>query len=145
MSLENRGVCSYLRITQIYSYTQEILSLKIPCVQMHTGSSPITVINSSRIILCRHEKDTCVLQAAFLTIIWLRFSRFKQLHQKPVNVYGVYAPLNDAVAELHQGKEREALFLVAHSYVSLCSHLYRLLLGPFYRILARSTRMRSIK
>ena len=75
----------------------------------------------------------------------LRFPRFCQLHQKPVNVYGVDAPLDDAVAELRQGKEREALFGLVHSYVSLISHLYRLLLGLFYWINVRSTRMRSIK
>lgn len=92
-----------------------------------------------------YEKAACVLQAAFPTIVCLRFSRFCQLHKKPVNVYGVDAPLDDAVAELRQCKEREALFLLAHSYVSFVSHLYRLLLSPFYRILARSTRMRSRK
>ena len=59
----------------------------------------------------------------------LRFSRFCQLHKKPVNVYGVDAPLDDAVAELRQGKEREALFLLAHPYVSFVSHPYRLLSG----------------
>ena len=71
------------------------------------------------------------------------FSRFCQLHQKPVDVYGVDAPLDDAVAELRQGKEREALFGLAHSYVSFGSHLYRLLLVPFYRIAAGPSRMRS--
>ena len=81
------------------------------------------------------------MQAAF-TSNMLRFPRFCQLHQKPVNVYGVDAPLDDAVAELRQGKEREALFLLVHSYVSLGPHLYRLLLGLFYWINVRSTRMR---
>ena len=73
----------------------------------------------------------------------LRFPSFCQLQKKPVNVYGVNAPLNDAVAELCQGKKRETLFLLAHSYVSLVSHLCRLLLGPFYRISAHASRMRS--
>ena len=68
-------------------------------------------------------------QAALPAIVCLRFLRFCQLHQKPVNVYGVDAPLDDAVAELRQGKEREALFLLVHSYVSLVPHLYRLLLS----------------
>ena len=81
------------------------------------------------------------MQAAF-TSNMLRFPRFCQLHQKPVNVYGVDAPLDDAVAELRQGKERETLFGLAHSYVSLVSHPYRLLLGPFYWISARPSRMR---
>lgn len=70
-------------------------------------------------------------QAVLPTIVCLRSTRFCQLHKKPVNVYGVDAPLDDAVAELHQGKERETLFLLVHSDVSLGSHPYRLLLDPF--------------
>ena len=57
------------------------------------------------------------------------YTRFCQLQKKPVNIYGVDAPLDDAVAELRQGKEREALFLLAHPYVSFVSHPYRLLSG----------------
>ncbi len=87
------------------------------------------------------EKGRLHQQAAFSSNM-LRFPRFCQLHQKPVNVYGVNAPLNDAVAELHKGKEREALFLLAHPYVSFGFHPYRLLLGPFYRISAWASRMR---
>ena len=71
-------------------------------------------------------------------------SRFCQLHKKPVNVYGVDAPLDDAVAELRQGKEREALFLLAHPYVSFGFHSYRLLLVLSYWILVRSSRMRFL-
>ena len=91
------------------------------------------------------EETACKkLQAAFSSNM-LRFPRFCQLHQKPVNVYGVDAPLDDAVAELRQGKERKALFGLAHPYVSFGFHLYRPFLLPSYIMKQRTSRMRFKK
>ena len=105
------------------------------CPAIELPSSPHKIMKS------RLQK----LLTALSSIVCLRFLRFCQLHQKPVNVYGVYAPLDDAVAELRQGKEREALFGLTHPYVSFCSHPYRPFLLPSYIMKQKTSRMRFKK
>lgn len=58
----------------------------------------------------------------FSSGFFLRFPRLIQLHQKPINIYGVDALLDGGVAKPDHGIDSDAHFLRVHPNVSLVLH-----------------------